>query len=726
MAATETRTSPSFCRICLSFCPILVTTRGNEVVKVEGDRENEVWNGHTCVKGRAQPAWLTSERRLLHSQRRSAAGTYEPVAIDAAMDEIAARLQAILDEHGPDAVAFYQGSGSLQHTTTDAFAHAFLDEIRCRLRFTPNTIDKPGKSLAKALHGNWQAPAQGFDDPDCVLLFGVNPIVTYEGAPLGHPGWFHDRVAAGMKLVVVDPRQTETARQATLHLRPRPGHDAAILAAIIRVILAESLEDRAFVDEEVAGVEELRTAVEPFTPEAVAAAAGIHAEGIVRAARSYAAARRGYTFSGTGPSMSSPGPLMEYLVLCLQSICGRWLRAGEQVRNVPAVWKTPTYRAQAGPQTPALREDRPFGVRGLLQSVAGPPTAALPERILLEEGSVRALISCGGNPVGAWPGQSKVVEAMKSLDLLVQIDPVMSETARLADFVIAPKMALETPDVTVWHDFMALHGTGYGNAVSHGQYTEALVDPPEGSEVVGEWEFFYGLAQRMGLQLTIKGTCYGNRGMDPFQPDMAVKPDEEELLERITHDSRIPLDEVKRHPHGAPFPDPPVFVQPKEDEWPHRLLVGAPEMTAALDELAAGLAAAARDDGELRLICRRTRTMFNSWLNDGAAARGRTHNPAYLHPDDLDRLGLAPGDIVEIRSEHGAVRAIVERDDDLLPGLVSISHGYGAVDGDGAPVDDPRGVGCSIQRLLSHEHADPYSGMPLMSNVPVHLAKSVG
>jgi anaerobic selenocysteine-containing dehydrogenase len=716
---------PSFCRVCINYCPIVVTVEGGRAVRVEGDRVNPVWKGHTCVKGRAQHERLYSEHRLLHSQRRTPNGTYEDVSTDAAMDEIADRLEGILERNGPDAIAFYAGTSGIQHATTDPFSYAFFSTLGVRRVFTPSTIDKPGKGIAKAMHGGWQAPGQGYDDPEAVLLVGANPLVSYEGAPIGHPGWLNNRAAAGMALIVIDPRRTETAKLATLHLRPRPGHDSAILAALLRVIIDENLIDRAFVEEDVTGVDRLRTAIDLFTPEAVARTAGLDAADIQEAARVYATARRGYTFAGTGPSMSDPGPLTEYLVLCLESLCGRWLRAGERVHAVPALFRTPEYKAQAAPARPVRNPARPFRVRGLVETVAGPPTAAIADEILLGgDGAIRALISCGGNPVASWPDHDKVVSALRSLELLVQIDPVMSATAQLADFVIAPKMPLETPDISQWHDFLAMHSVGFGNATAHGHYTPAIVEPPAGSDVIGEWEFFYGLAQRMGLALEVTSSCFGYPGIEPFSVDMKVPPDEEALLAQLARGSRIPLDEVKRYPHGQPFPEPAVFVKPKDRGWPHRLECGNAEMMEALTELATReLDRTDTGDGrEFRLICRRTRAMVNTWLNDGATSRGRTYNPAYLHPDDLRRLDLQPGDTVEIESAHGAVLAIVESDDTLLPGLLSISHGYGAVDTSGTPIDDPRVAGTSIERLLSDSaRFDPYSGMPLMSDVPVDI-----
>ena len=717
---------PSFCRVCINYCPIVVTVEDGRAVRIEGDRANVVWRGHTCVKGRSQHERLYGERRLLRSQRRTDSGTYEDVSAEVAMDEIAERLAAVLERHGPDAIAFYAGTSGIQHASLDPISYAFFRALGVTRIFTPNTIDKPGKGIAKALHGGWQAPGQGYDDPNVALLIGANPLVSYEGAPIGHPGWLHKRVARGMALIVIDPRLTETAKVATLHLRARPGFDAAILAAFLRVILDAQLFDRAFVDEEVTGVDRLRAAVEPFTSEAVARPVGLDPGDIERAARIYAEARRGYTFAGTGPSMSDPGPLTEYLVLCLDSLCGRWLRAGEEVRAAPVLFAAPEYKAQAAPPQPVRNAARPFP-RGLVETVAGPPTAAIADEILAgRDGAIRALISCGGNPVAAWPGHDKVVRALGSLDLLVQVDPVMSVTAQLAHFVVAPKMPLETPDISQWHDLLAMHSIGFGNAVAHGQYTPAIVDPPAGSDVIGEWEFFYGLARRLGVELEVTSACFGYPGIEPFSVDMEVPPDEEALFEQLARGSRIPLDEVKRHPHGEPFPEPPVFVQPKDEGWPHRLDCGHPEMMIALAELAARTldGAGGGDTSELRLVCRRTRALVNSWVNDGATSRGRTDNPAYVHPDDLVRFGLRAGDTIEITSAHGAALAIVESDDSLLPGLLSISHCYGAVDSSGAPVEDPQVAGVSIQRLLSDSaRFDPYSGMPQMSDVPVSIRR---
>jgi anaerobic selenocysteine-containing dehydrogenase len=531
-----------------------------------------------------------------------------------------------------------------------------------------------------------------------------------------------------MQLIVIDPRRTETARRAMLHLQPRPGEDAAIVAGMLRVILEEGLHDAAFCAEHVAGIDALRAAVDPFTPEVVAARAGIPAEQIVLAARIFAGAGRGVATAGTGPNMSGNGTLFEYLVLSLNTVCGRWLREGERVANPGTVVPTFPAAAQAMPPWPAWGFGEKLRVRGFTNTAAGMPTTALADEILLEgDGQVRALINLGGNPVAAWPDQKKTIAAMKKLDLLVQIDIKMSATAKLAHYVIAPKHSLEMAGITLNQDYLALYGVGFGYPEAYGQYTPAITEPPEGSDLMEEWEFFYELAKRMELPLAIRQMgLVGPAKGEPVPLDMAHKPTSEDIFRILMRDARISFDELQRHPHGAVFPDPPVFVAPRQPDWEGRLELGSSEMLEALAELAERPRAALDPPGyPLRLVSRRMMNAYNSSARDLPALRTKgAHNPAFLHPDELARLGLAPGDVVEIASEHAAILGVVEADPTLRPGLVSMSHAFGDAPGGGDATEVVRSVGSNTGALTSVERDyDRFSGLPRMSDIPVRVAR---
>ncbi|TMA34095.1 MAG: molybdopterin dinucleotide-binding protein [Deltaproteobacteria bacterium] len=721
-------TVPSYCRFCFNACAMLVDLEDGRPVAVRGDKSNPIYQGYFCVKGQQLIAAQRHPERLLCSQKRGADGAFAPIPSAQAFDEIARQLVRIRERHGPRAIALYSGTYSTVNPASGPVATAWMKALGSRMAFNSNTIDQPGKALAQALHGMWMAPFQDFATSRVALLVGINPLVAMSGGiPQGNPGRFlSDALARGMQLIAIDPRRTETARRATLHLQPRPGWDAAIIAAFLHVILREQLQDAAFCTENVSGLAALRAAVEPFTPEWVAERADLPAAQIAEAARVFARAGRGVATAGTGPNMSGNGTLLEYLLLCLNTLCGRWLRAGERVANPGAVVPQFPAAAQAVGPWKAWGFGEKLRVRGFTNTAAGLPTTALADEILLDgDGQVRALINLGGNPVAAWPDQIKTIAAMKKLELLVQIDIKMSATAKLAHYLIAPRHSLEMAGITLNQDYLALYGVGFGYPEAYGQYTPAIAEPPPGSDVVEEWEFFYETAKRMGLSLELRQMgLVGPAKGEPVPLDMAHKPTSEEIFAILLRNARISFDELRRHPHGAVFPDPPVFVAPKQPGWQGRLEMGSAEMMDELARLAENASARSEPaDYPLRLISRRMMTAYNSSARDLPALRAKwPYNPAFMHPAELARRGLAPGDVIEIHSDHAHILGVVEEDATLREGLISMSHSFGDAPERDA---DVRAIGANTGRLTSVERDyDRFSGLPRMSNIPVRIARS--
>ncbi len=726
----------TLCRVCHAGCGVLVEIDRGRPVSVKGDPHNPLYKGFCCVKGQSMPEQWASPNRLLRSQKRQPDGSHAPIPVEQAMDEIAARLREILETRGPRAVATYSGTMATNAGAANgAVTSAFLKAIGSRMGFNSNTIDQPGKMVAAALFGSWMAPATPFDQARVALLIGCNPLVAMSGGiPHTNPGrTLTDALDRGLELIVVDPRRSETARRAHLHLQSRPGEDVPLLAGLIRVILSENLQDASFLAEHVVGLEALRAAVEPFTPEAVGRRCDIPPEDLVRAARRFALGGPGVATAGTGPNMSARTTLLEYLLRALNTICGRWQRAGERVVEPPCLGQPMPAKAQAMSPTPqyAYGFGEPMRVRGLANTAAGMPTAALADEILLPgEGQVRALISHGGNPVAAWPDQLKTIQAMESLDLLVQIDAKMSATAKLADYVIAVKHPLEMPGITLTQEYLSSYAVGFGTTAPYAQYTPVLVEPPPDSEVIDDWTFFYGLAQRLGLQLTIKPVSFSGTVRVAGQPmDMDERPSTDALFDMVTKGSRISLDEVRRHPEGRLYPEPAVFVAPADEGWEGRLDVGNRQMMEDLAEVAAeGSAGSPLDlsDTEpwpFRLVSRRQMNVLNSVGQDiPGQNRGLTTNPAYLHPDDLTELGLSKGDVVEIRSQRASILGVVGVDPHLRRGLVSMSHSWGDV-----PESDHRvrEIGANTGRLSAVDSDyERYTGLPRMSNIPVTLSRA--
>ncbi|MGE4060970.1 MAG: molybdopterin-dependent oxidoreductase, partial [Sphingomonadales bacterium] len=667
-----TGTRKTYCRICQGFCGLEATIEDGKVTKVRGDKSNPLTRGYVCFKGLRNPELHHGPERITNSLKRGADGAFSPISSERAFDEIADRLRVIIDEDGPRSVAVFLGTQGLFSAVNPGFAYAFTAALGSPSLFGTMTIDQSAKWIASGRIGEFGGGPQPFIGADVWMFVGTNPLVSVTGGP-GLSGFnnfnpvksLEDARAAGMKLIVIDPRLTETARHADVFIQPKPGEDAAILAAMIHVILAEGWEDRDFCARHVAGVEALRGAVRDFTPDRVAARADIPPGQIVEAADLFARrSRTGMAGSGTGPDMARRSNLSEHLVQCLNVLCGRYLRAGDRVAN-PGVLSPRIERAEtAVPPTREWERAGPKSRKHGLGVIKGQMMSAiLPDEILHPgPGRIRALICLGANPAVAMPDQRKAVEALKHLDLLVAIDPRLSATARLSHYVIAPTLPLERPDHTGFFDKFF--------PVPYAQYAEALLEPP--GDTVDDWYVFWSLAKRLGVTLAIAGK--------PLSMD--APPTADDLLELMAAHGQVPLGEVKRAAGGALYEVPEQVVRPGPAEATARLEVAAADVLQELDGLRRELMAGTDDAGDraypLRLVSRRFREVMNSLGADLPQTRDRLpYNPAHMNPADMSAAGLADGDRVRIVSPHDSLFAMVKADPTVRGGVVSMSHCWG-------------------------------------------------
>jgi anaerobic selenocysteine-containing dehydrogenase len=700
----------TYCRLCPGFCAMDVVIEDGCVVEVRGDKTDPVTRGYTCIKGLQNPDLMNGSGRLLRPLVCGADGALHETSMDGALDDVAARLSGIIAQHGPRSVGIFLGTQCWFNALSAPAAQAFAAAIDTPCVFGTMTIDQSAKWVANERMGSFNGGPQRFEGSDVWLLMGTNPLVSVMGGP-STSGFanqnpakaLRDAKANGMKLIVIDPRRTETARHADLFIQPRPGHDAEIAAAILHVVLREHWHDREFCDRYVSGVEDLRAAVAPFTPECVAASADVPAGQLVEAARIFAAeSRRGRAGTGTGPNMGPHSNIAEHLVQCLNVLCGRFLREGELIPN-PGVLQPA--RPRHADVTPAVRsyENGPKSRRLGLGRINGEMMSAelADEMLMPGEGRIRALICVGGNPAVALPEQSKAVAALKSLDLLVTIDPRLSATARLADYVITPTLAFER------HDH-----TGYLEPqfqVPYARYAEPVVKAPADAELIDDWQVFWEFARRAGIAMQLGGLV-ARAG--------EATPDTETMLAATSANSRVPLATVRASHGGEIFPVD-MRVLPARPDRHARLELIAPDIAAEIAAVAEDLNAP-RADGELLLTVRRAREFINSLLTEDGRSRARIpENPAYLHPEDLDRLGFSEGERVTVRSASGALTAIATADPDLRPGLVSMTHCWGL------GIDDPAAVPEATSALVSsNTNVQTINGMPVMTAIPVRVERA--
>lgn len=707
-------TKRSFCRFCHASCAMLVDVEDGKVKAVRGDPDNALFGGYTCVKGRQMPDMHNLPERLLKPLIRRDGQMVEISTADA-LAEIATRIKAIIAEHGPHSVALYCGTNAFQNSAVLGTSYALAEAIGTRNYYTSVTVDQPAKVFTTARYGQWMGGPNNFEESDVVMFVGNNPLVSHYTPSGGVPPFspsrrLRDAKARGLKVIVADPRESDTGALADIYLQVRPGEDPALLGGMLHVIIKEGLYDRNFVAAHVDGFDALAKAVEDYTPEAAAERAGVPAEQLIAAARTFAKANKGRVVTGTGPEMAGNGTLTEYLAGALNIVCARFNQEGDKVAN-PMVFMpfaAGLKKAQVGPKAVMFGEGHAQSrIRGIGKLGTEMPCPVLADEILTPgEGQVKVLISIGGNPEIAFPNQRKVRKALDTLELFVQIDPWMSASAKRATVILAPSMCLEREDINnVSQPFCE---------EPYAHYTEAMVPAP--GDTMDEYEMLWWLAKHLGLQLQLPG---GACSMDSC-------PSKETMLDLISHGCLVAPSKaradarVSPHPGGALlYPDKHLVIGPADPDAAGKFDLAAGEMPASFRRYADS-----QPDAQgfgFRLISRRSKHRYNSNGHTFPFLKKKMPtNPAFLHPDDLAELAIAEGAVIEITSRVASIHAVTKASDKVRRGVISMSHAWGD---DDAGKDEVHELGGSTNRLIDDaQDMDPITGMVLQSAIPVRVA----
>ncbi len=707
MAAREER---SFCRLCGGLCGLRIGIDDNErIVRIVPDKEHPISRGYACSKGLNAGELHQGPTRLLQPLKRQADGSFAPIGLEQALDEIAEKLAAVLDRDGPDALAAYRGTPNWFHAVATYFLPDWLKSLGAWKYFSTYTIDQSAKWVSAERLGTWGAGQLSMRNSDVWLLAGSNPLVSVGNAALlnNPPKSLQAMKSGGLKLIVVDPRRTETALQADIHLQIRPGEDPTLAAGLLHIVFERGWDDPAFWREHADGAEDLRRAVAPFTPEYVADRVGIDAALLQQAASLFAGqGRRGAASTGTGPNMSPSSNLSEHLYECLNVVCGRYPRAGDPVSNPGVLSPRRPYVAEARSPARSWEQGPRSRVREMGMMFGEMMSGVLPEEILTPgEGQIKALFVAGGNPAGSMPETRKAVEALGSLELLVTIDPFMTSTAKLSHYVLPPLLMYEIPAVP------CLDMERFYYSEPYAQYTPAIIAPPVGSDLADDSYIFWSLARRLGRQMIFRGVAL----------DTERAPEIEELLAILLRDAQVPFETIKAQPLGKPFDLPAQHVEPGTGNGGRFALFPA-DVRAELAAVLADTPSARTAAGFTHLLtCRRMREVSNTMRDMPSVRRRRKFNPAYMASADLAALGLSEGDRIEIESAHGSIPGIVAVDDGLRSGVVSMSHGWGGLPDEKLPYE---GDGANTSMLLKlDQDFETINAMPRMSSIPVRLRR---
>jgi len=709
-------TRKTFCRFCHVFCGLEVDVEDNRVIAVRGDHDNPVSEGYTCPKGRAEVERINHPERLRNSLKR-VNGRFVDIDSARATAEIGARLREIIDEHGPDSVAVYVGCGG--HRTAAGgpwYVAKWLEAFGSPRLYTSLTIDSPSLIIAYDRLFGGALPLGCFDieHAQSALFVGTNPVVSHQWTmPQSNPMTRIKRaLQRGMKLVVIDPRVSDLAERAHVHLQVKPGEDAALLACMIREIIENRWYDADYVADYVSGFEQLRSAVKPFDLSYTEKRTTCKAADIVEAARLFATAGSGAAASGTGLHMARHQNLTTQLVQTLNALCGRFDRRGGMTRIDGTLG--PALPDSGNQPLPVdMRTEHWSRVRNI-QGITGlfgyqeMPTNTLTDEILTPgKGQVKALIVNGGNPALVFSDTQHTLKALDSLDLLVVNDLFMSATARHADYVMAVTHPFERVDIPMLADNYY--------PFSYSQYTGKMVEPV--GDVIEEWEFFWRVGQELGSGFCLPGIA----------PD--ADPSADDIIRALTPGARVGLEELKNaSASGRAYDDrvPRVggVIPDMIGHSDRRLAAGHPEVIAELAEV---LAEPVTGDGayrdgehfEFRLITYRMPEVYCTTGNNlPSLRRRRQYNPALMNPADMARLALGEGDLVTIASGHGSIEAVVEPSDRLASGTVGLAHGWG----DPADPRPTREKGSNVQQLIPRDvDYDRVTGLAQQSAFPVNV-----
>ena len=744
----ETRTAIRTCPLCEATCGLELTVTARRVERIRGDAEDVFSKGFVCPKGASLRELHEDPDRLRTPLVRNAAGALEAATWDEAFAEIDRRLPPILAKRGRDAVAAYLGNPAAHGMAAIIYGRVLLKAIGTRNVFSASTVDQFPKQMAAALMfgTGLSVPVPDVDRTDFLLILGANPLAS-NGSLMTAPdmrGRLRAIRARGGRVVVVDPRRTRTAREADEHLFIRPGTDALLLFALLHVLYAEDLADPAGVAEHVEGLETVRALARDFAPEAVAAACGIAAPDIRRLARNLAAAPRAAVYGRIGTTTQRFGTTASWLVDVLNVVTGNLDRPGGAMFTKPASGSGNTSGK------PGRGRGTAFGrwtsrVRGLGEIFGELPVACLAEEIETPgEGQVRALVTIAGNPVVSTPNARRLAAALDQLDFMVSVDLYLNETTRHADVILPAPSPLQRS-----HYDLALYAFAVRNVAN---YSPPVLPRNEG--MPDEWETLLRLTgivtgqgpdadiaaidELVAAEAARRATVTRHslvEGRDPAELLAALAPrvGPERILDLQlrtgpygdgfgANPGGLSLERLEAAPHG-------VDLGPLEPRLPEVLRTAggrielAPEpIVADVPRLLAELAGGGNGDG-LVLVGRRDLRSNNSWMHNlPLLVRGKERCTVHVHPDDAARLGLADGEPARVSSRAGAIEVPVEVTDDVMPGVVSIPHGWGH-DAPGVALRVAAAhAGANSNILADEELVEPLSGTAVLNGIPVQVA----
>ncbi len=709
----------TYCRICEPLCGLVATVEDGELVKLRADGEHPLSKGFACPKGIAMAGVQNDPDRVTHPLRRRADGSFQQVSWDQALDDIGVRLKAILDRSGGDSVGWYFGNPSAFSYSHTLWVKGFMDALGSRNAFSAGSQDVNNRFAAsKLLYGSPViVPIPDLARTDFLLMVGANPFVSH-GSVLTAPrikDSLHAIIDRGGRVVVVDPRRSETAR-AFEHVPIRPDADAWLLTSMLEVIFRDGLQDDRVLSEQAAGVDALRRLVAGHTPEETESRTGVPAADVRQLARDLATARSAAVYGRTGSCLGRRGTLVSFLLDALTIVTGNLDTPGGGIFGTGPIQLEDLLHRLGADSYDTFRSRI-----GNLPEILG----TLPASIMAEEittpgrGQIRALFVSSGNPVLSVPNGPELERALGQLDLMVAIDLYVTETSRRADYILPGTTFLEREDLPA--AFLTFSLTPYV------QWTEAVV-PPRG-EARQEWEIIDEISRRIGITPASVWLlrALGRIGirLSPRQLiDLGLRLGPKGDLFGLRRGG-LSLAKLRRNPHGIKLGEhhPTGVLRKKLFHRDKRVHLDSPQIAAEMRALVRETTGADDPSFPFRLIGMRELRSHNSWMHNvpKLMAGDRVH-AARVHPDDAREHGIEDGAPCRVISAGGKIELPAKLTDEVTRGVIAIPHGWGHRSGGGWRTADGAG-GVNVNVLASSAAGDleRLVGMAFLNGIPVRL-----
>jgi anaerobic selenocysteine-containing dehydrogenase len=679
------------CNLCEAICGIEISVQADQRLDIRGDKDDPFSRGYICPKAAALGDLHYDKDRLKHPVRRTDHG-WQRLEWDEAFDEVTQNLKRIHAKHGRNSIGTYLGNPTVHNYGAMLFAPGFIRSLHTRNRFSATSVDQLAHHLAAYLMFGHQLllPVPDLDRTDLFLIFGANPAVS-NGSMMTAPD-VAERLKEirqrGGKVVLIDPRFNETAKLADRHLFIKPGTDVLLLLALLHVVFAEGLTRLGPLASFTKGVETIEKLVAEFPPEKVASITGIDPNQIRLLAREFSAAGSAVCYGRIGVSTQEFGGVCQWLINCLNTVSGNLDRPGGAMFTLPAFDPLSAPEGLAPQGSFARWHSR---VRKLPEFAGELPVVALAEEILTEgPGQIKALMTFAGNPVLSTPNGRQLDQALAGLEFMVAIDFYINESTKHAHIILPPSSSLERAHYDLVFHLLAVRNTA--------KFSPALFQP--GAETRHDWEIFLELQTRMehdGLVGRVKRKLV-KRFFGPerildlglrFGPYGAFGKSGGRASREITRRMRVPhltLRKLKAAPHGIDL-GPLSSCLPRRLRTVDKRIELAPEaLVKDVERVKARLLdnASLPSNGHLLLIGRRQLRSNNSWMhNSQRLVKGQTGQlgkprcTILMHPADAAQRELKAGQKVSVRSRAGSVVVPIEVSEEMMPGVVSIPHGWG-------------------------------------------------